>query len=220
MCGRFGYAEGIRALAARFGAEMRTPELAPRYNVAPTQLAPVLLRQGEGKVLALFRWGLRPPWARDGAPQPINARCEEAAGKPYFRAAFRARRCLVPASGFYEWQRVEGGAKVPHWIHDPGGAPLTFAGLWEPGRREDAEPVRTFCILTTACTDALRPIHDRMPVILGGPERDLWLDPDADPPSLQPLLKPYPGPLAAHPVSTRVNSPRNDGPELIERAAP
>jgi putative SOS response-associated peptidase YedK len=219
MCGRFGTKEGIRALAAYFEAEARAPESGPRYNVASTQRVPVVLRDGEARVLELLRWGLRPPWARDGAPEPINARCEEAAGKPFFRAAFRARRCLVPASGFYEWQRLPGGPKVPHWIHAPDGRPLAFAGLWETGRRGEAEPVRSFCILTTTCNEAVRPVHDRMPVILDGPDRDLWLDPDADPAALQPLLRPYAGALALHPVSTRVNSPRNDGADLIEPVA-
>ncbi|HEX2191133.1 MAG TPA: SOS response-associated peptidase [Longimicrobiaceae bacterium] len=216
MCGRYGETEGAETLARRFRAALRAPAAGPRYNIAPTQHAPVLLRDGDGLALALYRWGLRPAWAKDRAPEPINARSEDAAGKPYFRAAFRARRCLVPASGFYEWQRTADG-KVPHWIHRADGEPVTFAGLWEVWTPRDAEPVHSFCILTTAPSEGMRPIHDRMPVILDEGERDAWLDPDASPADLQALMRPWGGELRAHAVSTRVNSPRNDGPELIER---
>jgi putative SOS response-associated peptidase YedK len=220
MCGRFGTAEGFRSIATKLGAELRGPDTGPRYNVAPSQLVPVLLLDGGSRVLAPLRWGLRPPWARDGAPTPINARGEDAAVRPYFRSAFKGRRCLVPASGFYEWQKVPGAPKVPHWIHAPDGELLTFAGLWEAERRSDPAPSPTFCILTTVCSDLVRPVHDRMPVILSPAERDAWLDPATPADRLQALLRPYAGPLAAHPVSTRVNSPRNDGPELIEPVDP
>lgn len=218
MCGRYGETEGAEALARRFRAALRAPAGGPRYNIAPTQHAPVLVRDGGGLALALYRWGLRPSWARDKAPEPINARSEDAAGKPYFRAAFRARRCLVPASGFYEWQRTADG-KVPHWIHRADGEPVTFAGLWEVWTPRDAEPVHSFCILTTGPNPAMRPIHDRMPVILEGDEREAWMDPEAPPANLQALMRPWGGELRAHPVSTRVNSPRNEGPELIEPLA-
>jgi putative SOS response-associated peptidase YedK len=215
MCGRFGTAEGIRSLTTKLGAELRAPETGPRYNIAPSQMVPVLLLADGHRMLAPLRWGLCPPWAREGAPTPINARGEDAAGKPFFRSAFKGRRCLVPASGFYEWQRVPGAAKVPHWIHAPDGEPITFAGLWEAERRSDPASTRTFCILTTVCNDVVRPVHDRMPVILPPAERDAWLDPVTPTEHLQALLRPYAGPLSAHAVSTRVNSPRNDGPELI-----
>lgn len=217
MCGRYGETEGAETLARRFRATLRAPATPPRYNIAPTQYAPVLVREDGGLVLSVFRWGLRPGWAKDGAPEPINARSEDAAGKPYFRAAFRARRCLVPASGFYEWHRTPEG-KVPHWIRRRDGEPLTFAGLWESWHPRDAEAVHSFCILTTSPNLVMRPIHDRMPVILEGEERERWLDPAADPAGLQPLMRPWEGELEAYPVSTRVNSPRNEGPELIERA--
>ncbi|HEV2149196.1 MAG TPA: SOS response-associated peptidase [Longimicrobiaceae bacterium] len=217
MCGRYGETESAETLARRFGAALRAPATGPRYNIAPTQHAPVLVRDGGGLFLSLFRWGLRPGWARDGAPEPINARSEDAAGKPYFRAAWRSRRCVVPASGFYEWRKTADG-KVPHWIRRADGEPLTLAGLWEVWTPRDAEPVHSFCILTTGPNEAMRPIHDRMPVILDAEERDTWLDPGADPAALQPLMRPWAGELRAHPVSTRVNSPRNDGPELIEQA--
>ncbi|HEX7242624.1 MAG TPA: SOS response-associated peptidase [Longimicrobiaceae bacterium] len=217
MCGRYGETEGAEALARRFGATLRGPAAGPRYNVAPTQHAPVLVREDGGLALSSFRWGLRPGWAKDKAPEPINARSEDAAGKPYFRSAFRSRRCLVPASGFYEWQKTPDG-KVPHWIHRADGEPFTFAGLWEVWHPKDAEPVHSFCILTTSPCDLMRPIHDRMPVVLDGEARDAWLDPRADAATLQELMRPFGGALTAYPVSTRVNSPRNDGPELLERA--
>lgn len=214
MCGRYGETEGAETLARRFHATLRAPASGPRYNIAPSQHAPVLAREGGVLLLSMYRWGLRPAWAKEKAPEPINARSEEAAGKPYFRAAFRARRCLVPASGFYEWQKTADG-KVPHWIRRADGEALTFAGLWEVWTPQDSEPVHSFCILTTTPNGVMSPIHDRMPVILEGDEREAWLDPAATAADLQPLMRPWEGELRAHPVSTRVNSPRNDGPELI-----
>lgn len=217
MCGRYGETEGAETLARRFRATLRAPATGPRYNIAPTQHAPVLTREGGETFLSLYRWGLRPSWAKDGAPEPINARSEDAPAKPYFRAAFRSRRCLVPVSGFYEWQKTADG-KVPHWIHGADGEPLTFAGLWEVWTPREAEPVHSFCILTTSPNRFMSPIHDRMPVILDGAEREAWLDPDTAADDLRALMRPWDGALRAHPVSTRVNSPRNDGAELIEPA--
>lgn len=217
MCGRYGETEGAETLARRFNAALRAPATEPRYNIAPTQHAPVLTLEDGGLGLSLYRWGLRPGWAKDKAPEPINARSEDAAAKPYFRSAFRSRRCLVPATGFYEWQKTPDG-KVPHWIHRADGEPLTFAGLWEVWAPRDAEPVHSFCILTTTPNPVMSPIHDRMPVVLEGDARDAWLDPGVSVPDLQALMRPWDGELRAYPVSTRVNSPRNDGPELIERA--
>src|SRR5215212_2353607 len=169
MCGRFGQKASSAELAAAFEAAWRCeePQL-PRFNIAPTQHAPVLLSDAGRRVLDVFRWGLIPSWAKDAkiGNKMINARAEGVAGKPAYRAAFLRRRCLVPASGFYEWKKA-GGGKVPHWIHAADGGPLTFAGLWEVWRPEkDAEPVFTFTILTTTPSADVSGIHDRMPVIV------------------------------------------------------
>ena len=150
----------------------------------------------------------------------INARSETVAGKPSFRSAFRRRRCLVPADGFFEWKKEgEGGepSRAPFWIHLVTREPFAFAGLWERWGPEDGPPLHTFTILTTEASPEMSHLHPRMPVILPPRARDIWLDPESDPPDLQGLLRPFPGSsLRAHPVSTLVNSPRNDVPECIE----
>lgn len=220
MCGRFGQKATSAELAAAFGAAWRGDEpRLPRYNVAPTQDAPVLLRDGEVPVLDVFRWGLIPSWAKDMAigNKMINARAETVIEKPAYRTAFARRRCLVPVSGFYEWKKTSGG-KVPHWIHPADGAPLTFAGLWESWRpAKDAAPVHTFTILTTTPCRDVESIHDRMPVIVAPDDRDGWLDPETPAPDLVALLRPAPdGLLRAYAVSTAVNRPTYDGPDLLE----
>lgn len=217
MCGRYQFSDTGKQIAGQLGAVLRGASSEPRYNVAPTQHAPVVLQDHGGRVLDMYRWGLIPFWAKDASigNRLINARAETVADKPAFREAYRRRRCLVPASGFYEWQRTAEG-KVPHWIHPADGGLLTFAGLWEEWRPEDAEPVRTYTILTTRANGFMRRIHDRMPVVLSPGERDAWLGPDASTRDLEALLGPGPEDLlAAYPVSTRVNSPANDDPRLI-----
>ncbi len=219
MCGRYGIGRSGETLSRELEAEWRGAAFAGRWNVAPSQQVPVAVQE-EGRLwLGRFRWGLCVSWAKEqGIPvEPINARAEEAASKPFFRAALERRRCLVPADGFFEWQRT-GRGKVPHWIHPPGGEVLTFAGLWEYWAPSDAEPVHSFTILTTPASEAVRLIHERMPVILSPEERLVWLDPHSRPTELKALLRPYGGSLVAHPVSSRVNSPGNDGPEVVEPA--
>jgi putative SOS response-associated peptidase YedK len=224
MCGRFGQTATSAELAAAFEAAWRCaePEL-PRYNVAPTQDVPVLLSDAGRRVLDVFRWGLIPSWAKDAAigNRMINARAEGVTEKPAFRAAFQRRRCLVPAGGFYEWKKV-GKAKVPQWIHAADGSPLTFAGLWEAWRpARDAEPVLTFTILTTSPNLDVAGIHDRMPVIVAAADRDAWLGADTPAGDLLALLRSAPdGLLRSHPVSTAVNRPAFDGPELIRPVEP
>ena len=217
MCGRY----------ALYGPIKRTPEhdrwfeeletFGPRYNIAPTQPAPVV-RWAAGKpVLAALRWGLVPFWARDPAigNRLINARAETVPAKPAFRAAWRARRCLVPASGFYEWKKVPGG-KQPYYVASTDGTPLAFAGLWEQWQPQDAEPLLSFTIVTTDANAVMKAIHERMPVILAPGNYEAWLT-AKDP---RDLLQPCPPEmLTAYPVSSAVNSPRNDGPALIERLA-
>lgn len=193
------------------------PNLPPRYNVAPTQEAPMVrpLPDG-GRELSNLRWGLIPLWAKDkkiGA-QCINARSETVATKPAFRDAYKRRRCLAPASGYYEWRPVE-GEKRPQPFHiamaDDG--PMTFAGLWERWRDPaDGAELLSFTILTTAATEEIAALHDRMPVILAPEDHDAWLDPSRDATA---LLRPYLGPMRFHPVSRYVSTARNEGPECI-----
>jgi putative SOS response-associated peptidase YedK len=220
MCGRFGQKASSAELAAAFEAAWRCPEPElPRFNIAPTQHVPVLLSDAGRRVLDVFRWGLIPWWAKDASigNKMINARAETVVEKPAYRSAFERRRCLVPATGFYEWKKTPDG-KVPHWIHPADGAPLTFAGVWESWRPvKDAEPVLTFTILTTTPSADVAALHDRMPVVVAREDRDAWLGPETPRVDLVSLLRPAPdGLLATHPVSTAVNRPAIDGPELIE----
>jgi putative SOS response-associated peptidase YedK len=215
MCGRYSLITPVEALRQLFGV-LELPNLAPRYNVAPTQEMPVVRpRAGEarGRELVAMRWGLVPEWA-DGPAiggRMINARAETVAEKPSFRAAFRARRCLVPADGFYEWVKDD-EARQPYRIALEGETPFAFAGLWEnwqPPTGQDAKPLQTFTIVTTEANDRLRPIHPRMPVILDPADYETWLT--GDPNAAQALLRPYPdAAMRAYQVSARVNSTRYD----------
>ncbi len=217
MCGRFVLLSSGEALAEAFG--VAAPELSARYNIAPTQEV-FAVRAGAGhRELARLRWGLVPSWSRDpkAGNRLINARSETVENMPAFRAAFRRRRCLIPADGFYEWRAVEGRkAKQPYYISLKGGGPFAFAGLWEQWHPEQ-ENLQTCTILTTEVNVLVRPLHERMPVILPPEAYDLWLDPaTVAPERLQPLLRQYPAQaMVAHPVGARVNSPRHDGPDCI-----
>ena len=165
--------------------------------------------------------GLIPPWADDPGigSRMINARSETAPGKPSFRRAFRERRCLIPADGFYEWQRTN-GAKQPYYIHMEDGRPFAFAGLWESWSKGGEGEVRTCTILTTGANALVGEVHDRMPVILAHDAYDVWLDPDSEREELTGLLAPYPeDEMEAYPVSRFVNSPSNNDPRCIEPAA-
>jgi putative SOS response-associated peptidase YedK len=218
MCGRYTITRPAD-LVRELGVET-SHELAPRYNVAPTQNLPVVRAGASGspRELAVMRWGLIPSWAKDPkiGNRMINARSETAAEKPSFRNAMKRRRCLILADGFYEWAK-EGGAKQPYHIHLAGHRPFVFAGLWERWSKGE-EPIESFTILTTAANDTIRPLHDRMPVILGKQDHDLWLDPAVgDKALLAPLLKPYANEeIEFHPVSRMVNNPRNDVPQCVE----
>jgi putative SOS response-associated peptidase YedK len=202
------------------------PEMAaaePRYNIAPTQTvaavrAPANLDQRE---LAYLRWGLIPSWADDPAigNRLINARAETAPDKPAFRSAFRHRRCLVLADGFYEWQKL-GSKKQPFYFRLRDGKPFALAGLWEHWEGGD-KLLETCTLLTTQANNVLRPVHERMPVILPPDAYERWLDPAVQKPDqLTPLLRPYPAEaMAGYPVNPTVNNPRNDNPRCIEPAA-
>lgn len=225
MCGRYSLTTPPEAMRRLFGFEGQ-PNLPPRYNIAPTQEAPIVRLSAEGRrELAMARWGLLPVFAKapaDGA-RMINARAETVAEKPAFRAAFRHRRCLVPADGFYEWQKLSDGpkpAKQPWRIGLRDGAPFAFAGLFESWRPRDgaadAPALLTFTILTTDANAAIAKIHPRMPVILANADHAAWLAPDAQPTDLHPLLHPPPAEaMGYYRVSTHVNAVRNDDAECI-----
>jgi putative SOS response-associated peptidase YedK len=219
MCGRYTLSTPAGRLAEEFQLDS-TVEIPPSYNVAPTQQVAAVLEDEGGRRLEMLRWGLVPSWADDpeiGA-RMINARSETAPEKPSFRRAFRGRRCLIPADGFYEWKRENGG-KQPYYFHMQDGRPFAFAGLWESWEKGDGT-LRTCAILTTRANSVLEGVHDRMPVILPHEAYDAWLDPDADREELGELMIPYPeDDLETYPVSRFVNSPRNNDERCIAPAA-
>lgn len=219
MCGRYMITSSVEALRQLFHFEER-PNLAPRYNVAPTQAVPIVRRSDDGgRQLAMARWGLVPFWAKDlkVGYRMINARAETVAEKPAFRAAFKARRCLIPADGFYEW-KAEAGGKQPYLIRLESSEPFAFAGLWERWTEpESGERIESCAIIVTSANELVARVHDRMPVILAPNDHDPWLYGESERDDLQQLLAPYPAEaMTACPVSKAVNSPKNDGPELIE----
>ena len=229
MCGRFTLHTPREILSRRFQVDLgSTSELPARYNVAPTQ--PVLTfrvaRDGRRRAEEM-RWGLVPHWAKgiDGLPSMINARVESAPSRAAYRDAFARYRCLIPANGFYEWRAspLEAGRKRPYWISLVSGEPFAMAGLWARWRRTDdlflKDDLLSCAILTTAANECVAPLHDRMPVILHPEAESAWLDRalDGDLERLRELLVPVPAEaLTARPVSMRVNSAANDGPDLIE----
>jgi putative SOS response-associated peptidase YedK len=192
----------------------------PRFNIAPTQPVAVIAND-DPKTLTFHRWGLIPSWAKDAkiGNQMINARSESAHEKPSFRAAFKRRRCLIPADGFFEWKKQDGD-KIPMFIQVKGGEVFAMAGLWEIWHSPDGGEIRTCTILTTEANSFMQAMHDRMPVILKKEDYPLWLSPDEEPvPTLQALMKPFdPHQMSAYPVSKLVNKPGNDTPEVIEQA--
>ena len=217
MCGRFSLIADLRELGERFGFDPDGLTHPPRYNAAPTQPA-LAVMNGDGRHAERLSWGLVPSWAKDArvGSRMINARAETLAERPAFRAAFARRRCLVLADGFYEWRRV-GSSRIPMRIVMKSGEPFAFAGLWDSWRDPEGDVVRSCTIITTEPNELLRPIHDRMPVILSRDAEPLWLDDDLrDPGLLGNLLSPYPADLMeAYRVSALVNRPSNDGPEVI-----
>jgi putative SOS response-associated peptidase YedK len=220
MCGRYAVITAPEAIRAMFGyAEM--PNFPPRYNIAPTQpIAIVRLMDGK-RQFALVRWGFIPSWVKDPKTVSLmfNARGETAAEKPAYRNAMKRRRCLVPADGFYEWKR-EGERKRPHFIRRRDAKPLAFAGLWEAWTGPNGEELETAAIVTTTANDTLKPLHDRMPVVVPPDAFDLWLDPNADPQMAASLMTPAPDDLLeACEVSSAVNRVANDDPSLLTPAS-
>lgn len=213
MCGRFSITASATQLISAFGITRDTGVLAglpPRYNVAPTQIIPAVRMVDRERSACLLRWGLIPSWAktRDLSYSMINARAETVAEKPAYRNAFRHRRCLIPVTGFYEWQQRDG--KQPYNIAIAEDRPFALAGLWEHWEG-DAVTVESCTIVVTEANDQMRPIHERMPVILDSADFDLWLDPEvSDRTRLLDLLRPWRGRLHITPVSKHVNNPQHD----------
>ena len=213
MCGRYAAFLPADALAALFRIAGPMPNWAPTWNMAPTRSAPVVRLHPETRErrLDLLRWGLVPHWVKDPKEtrQPINARSETLAVTPMFRDAFARRRCLVPADAFYEWQVVD-GAKLPWAIAREDGAPLVFGGLWEGWRGSDGTIIRSFTIATTSACPTLRPLHERMPVVLEAADWPLWLGETGG--DVAALLRPSTAGFRTWRVGTAVNNVRNDSP--------
>lgn len=217
MCGRYVVATPPDELQRLFGTANPLPNTAPTWNMAPTRLAPIVRLHPEtgARHLDLLRWGLLPHWVR-GDPkkvrQPINARAETVATSPMFRDAFARRRCLVPIDAFYEWQATPGG-KLPHAVARADGQVMVLAGLWDGWRSPDGEVVRSYTVVTTNAVDQLGHLHERMPVVLEREDWPAWLGEAPGDPAA--LMHPSRAAFRVWPVSPRVNSVRNDGPELL-----
>lgn len=217
MCGRFAQLQTISDLIKAYFIDDVLTDVSAGYNIAPGSRIVSLIRKDGKRLLVDFQWGLIPHWAKDRAAGMglINARAESILQKPSFRNAFRSRRCLIPASGFYEWKK-EGRIKIPYYVRLLSGRPFAFAGIHETWVSPGGEEVATCAIITTGPNEVMKPIHDRMPVILGDNYHDVWLDPSLGQEEALSLLKPYPDDdMEAYPVSTLVNSPKNDSPDCI-----
>jgi putative SOS response-associated peptidase YedK len=220
MCGRYTLRTPVETLVERFEVDEYPSSITPNYNVAPTQgVAAVMAEKGKRK-LEMLHWGLIPSWAKDPevGNRMINARAETVAKKPSYRKAFKERRCLILADGFYEWQKTDSG-KQPFYIRMQDESPFAFAGLWESW--QNGHEIRSCTIITTAPNEVAASIHNRMPVILHPEDYEMWLDPDFDEREpLTTLLKPFPAEaMEAYPVSRRVNKPSNNDSGVIEPAA-
>jgi putative SOS response-associated peptidase YedK len=217
MCGRFAFYSPSEATAALFGASSSV-EVEPRYNIAPTQyVAAVREDEQSNREVVMFRWGLVPFWAKDPSigNRMINARAETVAEKPSFRNAYKKRRCLILADGFYEW-RKEGDGKTPYYISLADGSPFAFAGLWENwDSKETDESLQTTAIITTDASEFMAQLHQRMPVVLVPEHAERWLAGDM---TLLPEVIDKPPSFRAWPVDRRVNNARNEGEDLINTA--
>ena len=221
MCGRFALYSDPKTLARRFGAQAPA-DLRPRYNVAPTQSIPIVREDDGQRRFALVRWRLIPHWAKEMelGYNTINARAETVASSPAYRSAFRHRRCLVVADGWFEWEtRPDSKRKQPWFITLRDHEPMAFAGLWDRWHSPEGTDVESCTIIVTDANDRTRTIHPRMPVVLAPDDWDMWLAPEgSDPEMLKGLLRPYPADgVTAWPVSTVVNNTRNDSPECVAR---
>lgn len=220
MCGRYTATDELSEFGNRIKFKPVQLAFTRRYNISPSQLAPVVVSVDGERVPKLMRWGLIPSWAKDEkiGYKTINARADSVADKPSYRSAFKKRRCLVLADGFYEW-KATGTVKVPHWFTLKNKEPFAFAGLWEHWKNPAGEDVESFTIITTEPNELAEEVHDRMPVILQSQFYDEWLNPEVnDKEKLQAMLVSYPADkMEVRPVSTLVNSPKNDSPKCIEK---
>jgi putative SOS response-associated peptidase YedK len=220
MCGRYNLITDAEALVDFFEIDrvlVEAKALRPRYNIAPGQSVPIIRNAGQGNELLLARWGLIPHWSRDPSTKysTINARAETVAEKPSYRDAFKRKRCLIPANGFYEWKR-DGDKKTPHHIHAPDNGLLAFAGVWDHWDKQ-GEGFDSCSIIVTTASTIMQPIHERMPVILNPAQYSTWLNPaHYNRAQLESMLVPYAGSLETCRISRFVNSPAHDGPECVE----
>ncbi|MCS7061518.1 MAG: SOS response-associated peptidase [Anaerolineae bacterium] len=217
MCGRYTLTVDEEAVMRRFHLDSSEAGHTPRFNIAPTQMAPVVLNEAPRR-LSVGRWGLIPAWSKDATigARLINARAETLIEKPAFRTPLKRRRCLVPADGFYEW-RAEGKSKTPFFIRLKSGEPFALAGLWEVWQPPTGEPLRTFTIITVEANECIAPFHARMPAILPREVEQAWVDPETPAVELMAVLAPFPArEMEVWAVSRRVNSPANDDASLIE----
>lgn len=217
MCGRYSLSSDGEALVEEFGVN-DLAAWSPRFNIAPSQAVPVLVRNGEALEATSFYWGLVPAWAKDRKMQSrlINARAESVAEKPSFRSAFRRRRCLVLANGYYEWVK-RNNEKQPYYIHLQSHRPFAFAGLWEKWLDENGTPYLSCSIITCAANERLTALHQRMPVVLPKSTHATWLQSETDRQTLIDLLKPAANDaFNAIAVSRFVNAPNHEGPDCIK----
>lgn len=221
MCGRFSLAKDIEELRTEFpfiDEGFEDIVLKPRFNIAPSQICPVIINDKGTVKIKMFSWGLVPYWAKDRniGYKMINARSETVDEKPSYKKPFQTRRCLVPADGFFEWKKEGKSGKTPYRFIMKDKKPFTFAGLWEKWEKED-KPLYSFTILTCGPNDIMEPVHDRMPVILPETNREIWLNEEANKDELKELLVPHdPSKMEIYRVSNIVNSWKNDVPECIE----
>lgn len=228
MCGRFNLHGNPAQIVQQFLPGISAgelPEIKPRYNIAPTQPVACIIEADGQRQFAWRIWGLVPPWADDRSigNKMINARSETVLEKRSFKKPFQQRRCLIPATGFYEWQTIQGGKKQPYLIARPAAQPFALAGIWEANRRvgDDETPLRTCSILTTAANRAVRQLHDRMPVILPDALHAAWLDPATDPEAAAAMCVPVADDwFTLTPVSPKVNRVSCEGPECVESVSP
>lgn len=220
MCGRYAFFEQWKDFLAEFDINSTLEEWPPIYNAAPSMDLPVVYQLNGSRFVDTFRWGLIPHWSKDPkiGYKMINARAESVAEKPAFRKSFTSKRCLIPASGFFEWKK-EGKVKQPYFIRFKSAKPMWFAGLYDEWTStEDAEVVESFTIITTQANETLTPLHDRMPALLTEESFDFWLNPEnRDIENLTSLLQPWPDhDISFYKVSESVNTPKNQGPDLVE----
>jgi putative SOS response-associated peptidase YedK len=221
MCGRFDRHTELDRFSSLIEGLETSSALAhpPSYNIAPSQRAVVACVDDGCRTLEAMQWGLVPHWSSNSKlSKPINARAESIRTKPMFRDAFKNRRCLVLADGYYEWSVLEDGSKQPYYIAMPSAQPFLLAGIWAENTRLGPSTIRSFCIITTGANREVANVHDRMPVIIRPESSEQWLR-EVEGDTREALLRPYDGPMSVHPVSTYVNRPANDSPRCIEVAA-